>query len=855
MRHRFSLVLVLVLLVALLAPGALAAPILSANQWLDHFADAAGLVSTTDTQVLGAAGQLALAASPSPSASYVGSGTALSAIINPMVAVVRTPTSFEVGATIGSMLYLLDAYGDSRLFVFDPAFESIRLLRTMPLGSASLVAGRDGKLYLGAGKNLYSYDPATEALTDLGVTWAGGESITGLAVAPGGLIYGTTQHQFYAEVSTHLFSYNPTTRGFADLAAFSTEAKVHTVTANGRVYGSGGYASVNSGMHIWEYDPISGWPEDLGGVLGLQSVNVLVAGHDGRLYSGTNTNDGSSGALFVFDPQSKSFTNLTPSYGTRPTGGVYALAVGPDGRIHGGARKNGWVPYMFTYDPMADSFIDTGRVFPEGHIGWAGWGPDGRVYATAYGYGAVTEALLEYSPALGGFDTWDRVEFGATLPTGTGIRIDVLDDLGNTLLSNVASGASLAGVSRDIHPALQLRASLRGPGAATPLLDFWSVSWKRSQPESCQPTIEAVSDGEWDRATTWSGSRIPNVADTVRIQAGLTVDGPTDGRVRALCNYGTIRARAGATMRVRAGGAVFNYGNITGMAGAEGMGETCGQAGGSIEISGTPLTNQGIMVAGKGGSGASCGGNGGTAMIYGTDTTNHGTICGGRGGDVVGTSPAAHAGAGGETHIWGKWFGPGTLTNVGLACGGDGGDANPGSGVAQQGGNGGRLKLISLPNVFLGGGKHYGGNGGKSSQGSAGVDGAVIIEPRAIALSGIGTEVRGGDVTIFGGDNWTLDFRGLKAGTIMSTGNLTLAVGAGGIINLRGSEPGALQSAGLATVAGDTVLLDDGKQLGDYISAAGISAGPASCCTTSCWTVRKPLSPTQAAPAPPVSAW
>ena len=219
------------------------------------------------------------------------------------------------------------------------------------------------------------------------------------------------------------------------------------MAANGRVYGSGGYPSANNVVHMWEYDPVSGWPDDLGDVLGDQSVNVLVAGLDGRIYGGTNTYDGASGALFVFNPQLKVFTNLTPSYGMCPTGGVYVLAVGPDGRIHGGARKNGWVPYMFTYDPAADSFIDTGRFSRRAISDGLAGGPDGRVYATAYGYGAVTEALLEYSPALGGFEAWDRVEFGATLPTGTGLRIDVLDDLGNTLLSNVASGASLAGIS------------------------------------------------------------------------------------------------------------------------------------------------------------------------------------------------------------------------------------------------------------------------------------------------------------------------------------------------------------------------------------------------------------------------
>ncbi|MFN2166437.1 MAG: hypothetical protein ACK2U9_09260, partial [Anaerolineae bacterium] len=93
-----------------------------------------------------------------------------------------------------------------------------------------------------------------------------------------------------------------------------------------------------------------------------------------------------------------------------------------------------------------------------------------------------------------------------------------------------------------------------------------------------------------------------------------------------------------------------------------------------------------------------------------------------------------------------------------LACGGEGGAGHFPATGPQRGGSGGRLKLISLPSVYLEGGQHYGGRGGQGSGGgSDGRDGSVVIEPSMISVAGSGTEVWGGDVLIFGGNDWVLD--------------------------------------------------------------------------------------------------
>ena len=145
----------------------------------------------------------------------------------------------------------------------------------------------------------------------------------------------------------------------------------------------------------------------------------------------------------------------------------------------------------------------------------------------------------------------------------------------------------------------------------------------------------------------------------------------------------------------------------------------------------------------------------------------HGHICGGRGGNVLGTAPGP-AGDCGYAHIWGKYFEyGGSLVNSGLACGGNGGDGNPAATRPQPGGNGGQLKLISIPYVDLSGGLHYAGQGGLGTGGGAnGAAGQVIIEPNVIALTGGDTRVHGGDVVIFGGDDWVLDLSNLGEGAI-----------------------------------------------------------------------------------------
>ncbi|MFN2166436.1 MAG: hypothetical protein ACK2U9_09255, partial [Anaerolineae bacterium] len=180
---------------------------------------------------------------------------------------------------------------------------------------------------------------------------------------------------------------------------------------------------------------------------------------------------------------------------------------------------------------------------------------------------------------------------------------------------------------------------------------------------ACPATIRAIRSGNWSDANIWDLQRVPGHNDLVQIGSGHTVVVPDQVQIRGLCNYGSLQSWGNHRLSILASGSVANYGEILGSAGRAGGGTECGQAGSSIEIEGSPIYNEGTIRAGAGGTGDQCGGPGGSTMVLGRNTTNEGTICGGKGGDAVGTTANAQGGAGGETHVWGKWGGAGAFSD------------------------------------------------------------------------------------------------------------------------------------------------------------------------------------------------
>ncbi len=400
------------------------------------------------------------------------------------------------------------------------------------------------------------------------------------------------------------------------------------------------------------------------------------------------------------------------------------------------------------------------------------------------------------------------------------------------------------------------------------------------EPKNCSDdniTIESATDGIWATETlngytgdsdAWirrsapNGSVAPNRPtenDVVRINGSHTIIGIPFAKVKTLCiapnaNLESLD-RAGTPLEIQATDYIENKGNIIGLPGVDDMpGATsciskqtigsrkCANPGASILLkvgkrfqkhgkmgdwwwygSGGPILNTGVIQSGNGGNGSQYGAPGGDAIVLGRNTLNRGTIQAGKGGDVTGTT-TGEGGRGGLTQIWGKLGGPGHLYNINgaEALAGDGGSC---SGDNQIGGRGGNLWLVSLPNVHLSNGIFKAGKGGTGCT-TPGGDGWVRIEPSVIDLSGANTKIEGGDITIFGGQDWTLDLSNLSDTALTATGNITLAVGKGGSINLSGSSGKIMKSGGQITLFADNIVLDEDVGLYDLVEANSIVAGP-----------------------------
>ena len=430
--------------------------------------------------------------------------------------------------------------------------------------------------------------------------------------------------------------------------------------------------------------------------------------------------------------------------------------------------------------------------------------------------------------------------YGANFVNGASVTVDSTPAGGVSVVSSskiqILLPATLTSGTYDV--------TVTNPGGqGATLSDAITVSSDPCPTEECPGmTILSVRSGNWGDQKTWNLNQVPGKNDVVLIRAGHTVVGPASARIQGLCNYGLLSSPSPSLsdihaaceycpmgkcrLGIKASGRVANYGQILGRDGNLGIGNKRGGQGCSIELWGSPVYNEGTIQAGNGGDGDKYGGRGGSVYIGGQDTTNSGTICAGDGGDVLGVG-AGQAGHGGAAEIWGKRFKwVGTLTNNGLACGGDGGDGNPAATGPQRGGKGGPLCLVSLPNVFLNNGVHFAGWGGQGTGGgNNGRDGKVTIEPNTISLAGSGTRVSGGDVLIFGGNDWILDLSNLTSGAITATGNITIAVGSGGVVDLSGNTSQVLQAGGQVVIASDDISLDTGVDLADVVGA-NVTTGP-----------------------------
>lgn len=157
-----------------------------------------------------------------------------------------------------------------------------------------------------------------------------------------------------------------------------------------------------------------------------------------------------------------------------------------------------------------------------------------------------------------------------------------------------------------------------------------------------------------------------------------------------------------------------------------------------------------------------------------------------------------------------------------IVAAGDGGNCNA---EQTQGGNGGHFRFNASKRIDLSGGYFGAGKGSINCQ-TNGVPGNISSDPSVISLSGASTRINGGNITLFGGDDWVLDLSNLSQAAIKATGDITLAVGKDSIIDLRGNKVSILEAGGQVNLFADDILLDTGANLHQIIKAENIVVGP-----------------------------
>ena len=365
-----------------------------------------------------------------------------------------------------------------------------------------------------------------------------------------------------------------------------------------------------------------------------------------------------------------------------------------------------------------------------------------------------------------------------------------------------------------------------------------------AEPVDCSEdhiTIASSGDGIWASTDTWKRFRpldelgtpsTPTKMDVVQIKNGHTVTGIRFTQLRALCleEGGTLLSPddQGTPLIIDATDYIENKGIIKGQEGAESQpGADIFLSTGNGWWSGEPLRNEGTIIAGNGGDGERYAGRGGSIHISGSVLTNTpneegtgGIILAGQGGNIIGIE-SGRAGQGGGITMWGSE----SLQHQGdiTIAAGAGGNGNPTSTATQRAGNGGKVGLNAQLRVHLRGGTFSAGKGGTNAS-IEGTDGKVYIDPGRITLSAV--KINGGDIAIYGGEDWTLDLSHSNGTEVTATGDITLAVGEGGRINLRGNTSRILQSAEQVRVFSDQVLMDEEVALSDLIQANNLMIGP-----------------------------
>jgi uncharacterized repeat protein (TIGR01451 family) len=325
-------------------------------------------------------------------------------------------------------------------------------------------------------------------------------------------------------------------------------------------------------------------------------------------------------------------------------------------------------------------------------------------------------------------------------------------------------------------------------------------------------------------------------------------------------NRGMITAGAAITDSVGGslkltGNLIINDGTLRAGDGADNA-EGQGKMGGAIRIlspgGSIVLRESSLIESGKGGEGQTGGGDGGSLTLMTQNMSGHGEgeIWAGNGGHLSGNR-AGKAGDGGTVKLFVNSQNPaiiplpvhhirsndfsrsGETKKISLEnqClgeidleadikGGDGGNAT--GSVTGTSGDGGDVYLMA-PTVRLNNNTMKAGNAGVLTGTVMGKRGAIGIssgdsnctsEP-LLSLVGSNSKIKGEDITIFGGDELSIDMKNMSSNAISATGQLLLATGIGGRIDLRGNTDQVMAGRESVTFATNQLQLPTGLAIED----------------------------------------
>ncbi|HUU69891.1 MAG TPA: dockerin type I repeat-containing protein [Planctomycetota bacterium] len=151
---------------------------------------------------------------------------------------------------------------------------------------------------------------------------------------------------------------------------------------------------------------------------------------------------------------------------------------------------------------------------------------------------------------------WDTLTYGATVPAGTTLTVDVLDASGQVLAASVPSGSSLStlGITQT---AIKLRADMASTSTdVTPVLHDWCVTWRE--------TSDTAVESSWSEAvfSQQEVMHVLSVSSDPPAAVAIQGDKPGTAPYTALCDHGQD-VRLTAPQRCVLGERVYEFAHWT----------------------------------------------------------------------------------------------------------------------------------------------------------------------------------------------------------------------------------------------------------------------------------------------------